>query len=67
MRHECQHSDGLLGFGYEAHNGKNYARQVIPDLHSNVQLTTEWVANPLAGQNGSWDLNFHLTRTKLKF
>lgn len=50
LRHSCEQGDGLTGYGYHKHNGRNFAKQILNDGPSNIKITTEFIKIP--GQHG---------------
>ncbi|ORZ41208.1 glycoside hydrolase [Catenaria anguillulae PL171] len=51
MRHACDQSHNMQGYGYHAHNGRDYANQTINDATLNVRISTEWIAHH---EQGDW-------------
>ncbi|KAI9215783.1 mannosyl oligosaccharide glucosidase-domain-containing protein [Blastocladiella britannica] len=53
LRHACDQHHALSGYGYTAHNARDYAKQSIRDPESNLDLHLEWVA---ATDTNDWTL-----------
>ncbi|KAI8372558.1 glycoside hydrolase [Choanephora cucurbitarum] len=54
IRHACDQGDQLEGYGYQKHDGRDYASQQINDPQSNVKLSTEFIKVPGGEQGGDW-------------
>ncbi|KAI9187570.1 Processing alpha glucosidase I [Blastocladiella emersonii ATCC 22665] len=54
VRHACDQAHKMAGYGYAAHNGRDYARQTVNDTASNLHLSTEWLHAPGGDHGGDW-------------
>ncbi|KAI8388237.1 glycoside hydrolase [Radiomyces spectabilis] len=54
MRHACDQGDDINGYGYQRHDGRQYASQTINDGPSNIAITTEFIKVPGANPGGNW-------------
>lgn len=54
MRHACDQGDGIAGYGYHKHDGREYASQEINDTPSNIKITTEFIKVPGGKNGGDW-------------
>ncbi|KAL0141009.1 mannosyl-oligosaccharide glucosidase CWH41/GLS1 [Mucor lusitanicus] len=52
VRHACDQNDGIAGYGYHKHDGREFASQEINDKPSNIKLTTDFIKVPGAGKHG---------------
>ncbi|KAI8971466.1 glycoside hydrolase [Mycotypha africana] len=50
IRHACDQGDGIEGYGYYKHDGRDFASQNINDKPSNIRLKTEFLNIP----GGDW-------------
>lgn len=54
VRHACDQGDGIQGYGYHKHDGREYASQEINDKPSNIKLNTEFIKVPGGKHGGDW-------------
>ncbi|EIE76170.1 hypothetical protein RO3G_00874 [Rhizopus delemar RA 99-880] len=54
IRHACDQGDGIEGYGYHKHDGREFASQVIHDTPSNIKLSTEFIKIPEGKHGGDW-------------
>ncbi|KAL0085821.1 glycoside hydrolase [Phycomyces blakesleeanus] len=54
IRHACDQGDKINGYGYNKHDGRNYAKQTINDGPSNIAITTEFIKIPGGQHGGDW-------------
>ncbi|KAI8083468.1 glycoside hydrolase [Thamnidium elegans] len=54
IRHACDQGDGIEGYGYQKHDGREYASQEIKDKPSNIKLNTEFIKVPGGENGGDW-------------
>ncbi|KAI9025132.1 glycoside hydrolase [Phycomyces nitens] len=54
IRHACDQGDNINGYGYNKHDGRNYAKQKINDGPSNIAITTEFIKVPGGQHGGDW-------------
>ncbi|KAI7893279.1 glycoside hydrolase [Mucor mucedo] len=54
IRHACDQGDGIEGYGYHKHDGREYASQEINDKPSNIKLSTEFIKVPGGKNGGDW-------------
>ncbi|RCI06676.1 Processing alpha glucosidase I [Rhizopus stolonifer] len=54
IRHACDQNDGIAGYGYHKHDGREYASQEINDAPSNIKLSTEFIKVPGGKHGGDW-------------
>lgn len=54
IRHACDQGDGIEGYGYHKHDGREYASQEINDKPSNIKLNTEFIKVPGGKNGGDW-------------
>ncbi|KAG1139740.1 hypothetical protein G6F37_008922 [Rhizopus arrhizus] len=54
IRHACDQGDGIEGYGYHKHDGREFASQVIHDTPSNIKLSTEFIKVPEGKHGGDW-------------
>lgn len=54
VRHACDQGDGIQGYGYHKHDGREYASQEINDKPSNIILNTEFIKVPGGNHGGDW-------------
>ncbi|ORZ15868.1 glycoside hydrolase [Absidia repens] len=59
LRHSCEQGDGLTGYGYHKHNGRNFAKQKLNDGPSNIEITTEFIKVPGGDHGGDWAVRIH--------
>lgn len=52
VRHACDQNDGIAGYGYHKHDGREFASQEINDKPSNIKLTTDFIKVPGTGKHG---------------
>ena len=45
-RHACDQDDGLEGYAWTKHDGREAGTQVLKDPSNNVELTTEFLKTP---------------------
>lgn len=60
IRHACDQGDGIEGYGYKKHDGREYASQEINDTPSNVHITTEFIKVP-GSKGGDWGVRIRGT------
>ncbi|OZJ06041.1 hypothetical protein BZG36_01129 [Bifiguratus adelaidae] len=54
IRHSCEQGDNLAGYGYNKHDGREYAEQTIHDDANNLVITTQFVKIPGGEHGGHW-------------
>merc|ERR1712185_301931 len=52
VRHECREGDDVAPFGFDRHDGRNYARQHLTDIRAGVRFTTHF-AKPTTATGGA--------------
>lgn len=64
LRHVCQDSDELSTFGWTAHNGRDYGRQVLVD--HGLFLTTSFLKEKgeSSGYGGDWAVRLDANRER---
>ncbi|KAJ1976212.1 Processing alpha glucosidase I [Dimargaris verticillata] len=43
IRHTCEMGDGMRGYGYTQHDGRNYAHQVVNDARNRLVLASDFI------------------------
>jgi mannosyl-oligosaccharide glucosidase len=61
MRHACDQGDGIAGYGYQKHDGREYASQEINDTPSNIKITTDFIKVPGGKNGGDWGVRIRGT------
>ncbi|KAI8882190.1 glycoside hydrolase family 63 protein [Backusella circina FSU 941] len=59
LRHACDQGDGIQGYGYHKHNGRDFALQKINDTPSNIKITTSFLKVPGGEHGGDWGVRIH--------
>lgn len=54
IRHACDQGDGIEGYGYHQHDGREFASQVINDTLSNIEIHTDFIKVPEGKHGGDW-------------
>jgi len=58
VRHWCEQNDGLLTYGWIAHDGISFGVQEIVDTYFTV--TTDFVKRPGGNHGGEWSARFSI-------
>lgn len=56
VRHSCEQSDELDGYGFDKHDGRNFASHFLRDQLNNVDLRIQMLKVPGGEHGGSWAL-----------
>jgi mannosyl-oligosaccharide glucosidase len=54
LRHTCEQSDGMAGYGWSAYDGRNGGTQTIADPANSVVITTEFIKTSNSPDRGNW-------------
>ncbi|KAA1099946.1 Processing alpha glucosidase I [Puccinia graminis f. sp. tritici] len=58
-RHSCEQSDELNGYGFDKHDGRNFASHYLKDQLNNVELRVQMLKVPGGQYGGSWALRIN--------
>ncbi|MBW0480168.1 hypothetical protein O181_019883 [Austropuccinia psidii MF-1] len=58
-RHSCEQSDELLGYGFNKHDGRNFASHYLKDELNNFELKVQLLKVPGGEFGGSWGLRIN--------
>ncbi|KAI9471930.1 MAG: glycoside hydrolase [Benjaminiella poitrasii] len=61
VRHACDQGDGIEGYGYHKHDGREFASQEINDKPSNIKLKTEFIKISNGKDGGDWGVRIRGT------
>ncbi|KAI8977921.1 glycoside hydrolase [Pilobolus umbonatus] len=54
IRHSCEQGDDVESYGYNKHDGREYASQEINDKPSNMKIATEFIKISGGSHGGDW-------------
>ncbi|CAH7690989.1 glycoside hydrolase [Phakopsora pachyrhizi] len=55
-RHTCEQGDELGGYGYDKHDGRNFASHFLRDELNNLDLKIQFLKTPGGDHGGSWGM-----------
>lgn len=61
VRHSCDQNDGIAGYGYHKHDGREFASQEINDKPSNIKFNTDFIKVPGGKSGGDWGVRIRGT------
>ncbi|KAI7907127.1 glycoside hydrolase [Cokeromyces recurvatus] len=61
VRHACDQNDGIEGYGYHKHDGREFASQEINDKPSNIKIKTEFIKVFNGKDGGDWGVRIRGT------